>query len=303
MASNPTVVGVFILGALGLGAGALVLFGGTTWFTPVVHAVVHFQGSVANLGVGAPVTFRGVQVGTVTAISITLNTDTLVARIPVFLDLDPSLIVLDRKGSAPDEARFDELLKAGLHAQLNMQSLITGRLRIDLDIKPGVTGTVLGEAQDRPEIPSIPSTLQTIESAITDLPLKEMVENTRQTLIALQRIAEILPREIGPLADSIKQTSDAARVTLAAIDHLAVTSEHQLAGVGDHLGRVLETSERTLTQAGALVGSINAMTNAESSMRAGLEATVRDLAASASALRGFAHTLERDPSALIGGRP
>ena len=61
--ANPVVVGGFILSGLALGVAAVLLFGGTHLFSPVVHAVVYFRESVANLNVGAPVTFRGVRVG------------------------------------------------------------------------------------------------------------------------------------------------------------------------------------------------------------------------------------------------
>jgi paraquat-inducible protein B len=94
-AAKPAVIGAFVLGGLGLGVVAILMFGGGQFFTRTVHAVAYFQGSVAGLEVGAPVTFRGVRVGAVTRIAVNLNLKDLTARIPVYLDLKPSQVSLE----------------------------------------------------------------------------------------------------------------------------------------------------------------------------------------------------------------
>jgi paraquat-inducible protein B len=300
-AVKPAIVGGFILSGLVLGIGAILLFGSTHLFNPVVPAVVYFQGSVANLDVGAPVTFRGVKVGTVTGVSISLDMSDLTARIPVYLELDPSLIFLVKGASEETETGFERLLKAGLRAQLSMQSLITGKLRVDLDIQPGLQAAAGGD-RNRPEIPSIPSQIQTIESEIANLPLKEMVENARLALASIQRVADELPRQIAPLTDSLKQTSDAAQTTLWSIDQLAATSRQQVSLTGAQMAQLLDSSDRMVRDTDALMLSLQEMSGRDSPMRSELDAAIRDLAASASSLRGFTREIERDPSALLYGR-
>jgi paraquat-inducible protein B len=299
---SPAVVGAFVLSGLALAIAVILLFGGTHLFRKTVHAVVYFQGSVANLDVGAPVTFRGVRVGTVTKIAVTLNMTDLTARIPVYLDLDPSKVFLENSSSGKTGAGFDRLLKAGLRAQLDMQSLITGQLRVDLDFQPGLAATTNEDDADRPEIPSIPSQLQTLEAKIAELPVKEIAENARQALSSIQHMADTLSEMIGPMADSVKQTSDASRVTLDDIDRLAIDGRRQLAVNGNALRRVLASSDRAVSNAEALMLSLQEMTAQNSPMRSDLQATTRDLAASASSLRGFTREIERDPSALLSGR-
>ncbi len=301
-AATPAMVGGFILSGLGLLVAAIVLFGGMHLFSPAVHAVVYFRESVANLNVGAPVTFRGVRVGSVTGIAVNLNMTDLTARIPVYLDINPSAIFLENSVAERTGTDFGRLLKAGLRAQLNMQSLITGQLRIDLDIQPGSAAASPSGDESVTEIPSIPSRLQTLEGEIAELPLKEMVENARQALAAIQQVADELPRKVGPLADSLKQTSDAARVTLDSIDRLAIAGEMQLSVNGRQLGRVLETSDRTMRSAETLMGALTEMTAQDSPMQGDLQAAMRDLAASAASLRGFSHEIERDPSLILRGR-
>lgn len=301
-AATPAVVGGFILSGLGLAVAAILLFGGMHLFSPAVHAVVYFRESVANLNVGAPVTFRGVRVGSVTGIAVNLDMTDLTARIPVYLDINPSAIFLENSAAERTGTDFGRLLKAGLLAQLNMQSLITGQLRIDLDIRPGGAPAISSGDESVTEIPSIPSRLQTLEGEIAELPLKEMIENARQALAAIQQVADELPRKVGPLADSLKQTSDAARVTLDGINRLTIAGEAQLSVNGRQLGRVLETSDRTMRGAEALMGALTEMTAQESPMQGDLQAAIRDLAAAAASLRGFSHEIERDPSLILRGR-
>ncbi|HLY58857.1 MAG TPA: MlaD family protein [Stellaceae bacterium] len=300
--AKPAIVGGFVLSGLALGVVAILLFGGTHLFSRSVHAVVYFRGSVAGLDVGAPVTFRGVRVGSVKSIAVNLNMKDLTARIPVYLDLNPSQISLDNSVPGEADPGFDRLLKAGLRAQLNMQSLITGQLGVDLDLRPDIAAAPLGSDPDIAEIPSIPSKLQTLEDEIAELPLKEIAENARQTLAAVQRLADEVTSRVGPLADNLGQTSAAARATLEDIDRLAAEGKKQLAVNGDALGRVLESSDRTVREAETLVTSLNEMTAPNSQIRGDLQAAIRDLAASASSLRGFTHEVERDPSAMLTGR-
>jgi paraquat-inducible protein B len=301
--ARPALVGGFILSGLALGVAAILLFGGTHLFSPTVHAVVYFSGSVANLDVGAPVTFRGVRVGTVTAVKVTLDMTDLTARIPVYLDLVPSQIFLENGSSGNTDSGFERLLKAGLRAQLNMQSLVTGKLRIDLDLQPGVPTVTYGSLKGRPEIPSIPSKLQTLEGEISELPLKEIIENARHALAAIQDMAVIFPALIRPLAASLTQTSEAAHVAVVNLDQLAIASRHQVGVTGDQLARVLTTSDRVLHDTEGLVASLKEVSDRNSPMREDLQAAIRDLSASAGSLRSFTREIERDPSLLLKGRP
>jgi len=300
-AVKPAIVGGFVLSGLALGVGAILFFGGTHLLSRTVHAVVYFQGSVAGLDVGAPVTFRGVRVGSVTSVAVNLNMKDLTARIPVYVDLNPAQISLQNSGPGQNDADFDRLLKAGLRAQLNMQSFITGQLRVDLDLQPGTPAALVGDL-DRPEIPSVPSKLQTLEDEIAELPLKQIGENAEKMLASVQRLADALGDKAGPLADSLKDTSEAAHVTLNDIDQLAVAGKDQLKTSGAGLDRVLASADRTVRDADTLVGSLKEMTAPDSAMRGDLRATIRDLAASASSLRGFSHEIERDPSSILSGR-
>jgi paraquat-inducible protein B len=69
-ANKPLLVGAFVLGALAIAVAAILLFGSTHLFTRTSLMVGVFQGSVAGLNVGSPVTFRGVDIGKVARMQV-----------------------------------------------------------------------------------------------------------------------------------------------------------------------------------------------------------------------------------------
>ncbi len=113
------------------------------------------------------------------------------------------------------------------------------------------------------------------------------------------------------MVNSLKRTSDAAHDTMAAakgaaihIDGLAVEGRRQVTVNGDELQKVLASSDKTVTDADALVISLHNMTGPNSRIRDDLESATRDLAAATSSLRTFSHEIERDPSDLLRrGKP
>src|SRR5262249_28130684 len=82
-----TTIGAFVFGGFALALAAIVLFGNFRLFSPTTRAAVVFQGSISGLSVGAPVTFRGVRVGTVESILLQFDPQSQTAYIPTILQL------------------------------------------------------------------------------------------------------------------------------------------------------------------------------------------------------------------------
>jgi paraquat-inducible protein B len=83
--TNPKLIGGFVIGAIALTLAGVLAFGGGQFLKPKLKAILYFQGSLAGLDVGSPVTFRGVRVGSVTAAAITYNITRQQLRIPVHM--------------------------------------------------------------------------------------------------------------------------------------------------------------------------------------------------------------------------
>ena len=320
MKPRPAVVGGFVLGGLLLAVAAILFFGGVRLFTPTLRAVIFFPSSVAGLSVGSPVTFRGVKVGTVQKIALLLNVADRNSIIPVYVQLDSDAISWRDPANQKASPSLPLLVDAGLRATLSTPSLVTGQLGVELDFRPDVAVSTPGPAVGLPEIPTMTSALQNLKDKLTDLPLKELVDDVRSSLASLQAIANSLSTKIDPLTDSARQTADAARETLKAttesvralsadasrtlgnIDRLAVDGRQTIVVTGKQLQGVLASAQRTAETAEKLTASLNTMVEPRSEMRGDLEASLRDLAASASSLRNFSRELERSPISALKGR-
>src|SRR5262245_45321906 len=148
--ANPTVIGAFVLGGIALAVGAVLILGGREWFKRPVTCVMAFDDSVAGLAVGSPVSFRGVQLGTVSSVQLRYNTTLIV----VFAQIDPSRIRGAPGEVTPGrvERSIQEAVKNGLRAQLKVQSLLTGQLYIGLDYSPDTPARLTGVDKDYCEI-------------------------------------------------------------------------------------------------------------------------------------------------------
>jgi len=320
MRAKPAIVGAFILGALGLSVLAILFLGGTRLFARSSRAVVFFGESVAGLDVGAPVTFHGARIGSVQSIAIHFSPDTMTARIPVILRFDSDRVILRDARLGGQKIDFQQLIQAGLRAQLALQSLITGQLRVDLYFQPGTPAHLVGTVKGLPEIPAVPSDLDQLRNQLTGLPLRELAESGQRALAAVARLSDHLDAVLDPLAMTSHNSLDAAThalqtmdqaihrvqteasVTLQQLDVLLVDAHHQLDDRGGEVSRTLVTSDRVAQQAKLLLEKLNDFADPHSEFRKNLDEAVRDLPATTGALRGFAETIEHNPNALVWGR-
>ena len=234
--ASPVAIGAFVVGALALVVVGLVVFGSVNLFRRPLGVVMYFDESVNGLAVGAPVSYRGVKLGTVTVIRVEVGT----TRIAVFADLDPSSLAR-RPGGHDATAALKRAVQGGLRAQLGLQSIVTGQLFVSLVILPDTPPVTVGLEPSVIEIPTVPTLLQQfvdrfekVLSSVQNLPWEQLfkagldalegardlarspeIARTLKTADAalgdFQKMTRTLEREIGPLLASFKDTSDASR--------------------------------------------------------------------------------------------
>jgi paraquat-inducible protein B len=326
MSPKPAAVGGFLLGGVAIVVAAILFFGSGEVFATRTKAVVYFEGSVGGLAQGAAVTFRGVRVGTVSQVKLVIDPTRVQARIPVYLELDRRQVTLVTNAEDPPLLRA--LIAAGLRAKLESQSLVTGQMLVELELVPGSPAHLVGSIDESvPEIPAIASDLQELREQLTHAPIADTVAQALRTLVAVEKLADQVSGEVGPLAASARHALDSAGRTMdlagAAVQHLegdavatldearglARDGRRQLAARGDELSRVLVDADKAVQAVNGLAGSANALVSVANGLiaargpaRTDLEAMLRDLAASASSLRDFSQTIERDPSTVLRGR-
>jgi paraquat-inducible protein B len=320
MADRQAAIGAFVLGGIVLGLGAIVLFGNFHPFQQITNAAVVFEGSISGLSVGAPVTFRGVRVGAVERIVIQYEPSNRTAYIPVTLRLEPDRVRVT--GATREEAGVDlpSLIARGLRAELVTQSFVTGQSQIDLDFDPGSPAVLHPAVTALTEIPTRQSAFQRVTAQLSDLPLRELVDNANAALISVRNLSAKLDDDLPPLVASLKATSDGASHTLdvatkaiadlqgkldgtlASVEQLATNSDRQLTQRSADLHALITSTDQTVRQAHDVLADLKGLTSDRGETRANLEATLRDLAAAAASLRGFASDVEHNPQLLLTGR-
>jgi paraquat-inducible protein B len=313
------VIGAFVLGGTLLILGAIVLFGNFHFFTRTLRAVIVFQDSISGLTVGAPVNFRGVRVGAVESIAVKFDAQSRIAYIPVTVQLEPAKVIVFNAKSSDAAAKFN-VIPPGLRAELNMQSFVTGQSEIDLNFDAASAAVLHPNVTSLPEIPTQQSTMQRVTEQLSKLPLRELTDNASATLQSLKSLSEKLDRSLPPLIDSLKTTSDrSAEVignaghsitelqgrldeTLADISRLATAGDLQLTQRGGELRTALISTNQTVVQARDLLTDLKSLTSERGADRANIDSALRDLATSASSLRGLASEVERNPQLLLTGR-
>jgi paraquat-inducible protein B len=274
--ANPTVIGAFVVGAIALIVIGLLVFGGANWFAKRNTFIAYFPGSVKGLRVGAPVDFRGVNIGQVTDIRVAFNPKDITARIPVVLQLDPSRIdVAGMQRVRSDQEQVKGLIKAGFRAQLQSQSLLTGLLFINLDFEPDTPVRLVGGKQPYPEIPTIPSGLEQLQATAGDIAaqlpgliakLNDILGNVSTQLQATsgdfrEIVADIADlgnrmQARGPAFDRILGNTDTAT---AQIGQIANTLDQTLKANRDAIGPLIKDWTATAGSVQRMADQINAV--------------------------------------------
>ncbi len=316
-ADRQTAVGAFVLGGLALALGTVVFFGRFRILNPTIRAAIVFQDSISGLSVGAPVTFRGVRVGAVNGIALVFEPGTGRAFIPVTVDLQPGSV---RISGAARQMELPSAIQHGLRAELNTQSFVTGQSAIDLDFAPDVPAVLHPEVTNLPEIPTRQSTFQRVREQLSQLPLRELADDASATLQSIRALSEKLNTSLPPLVEKLQTTSDhstqaidtAAQaihdlqgrldVTLENANRLLATSDKQLTQRGADLHTLLVAANQSVGAAQGVLANLRDVSSDRAATRQNIDATLRDLAAAAASLRGFASDVEHNPQLLLTGR-
>jgi paraquat-inducible protein B len=315
--TSPTLIGAFVVGGLALLIATVIVAGGGRFFTRKEYAVMHFSGSIYGLQVGAPVVFRGVRLGSVTSIGLVYDKAADRFSIPVLAELEPHIIrgMGDRRSDEEAERgeTLQALVKRGLRAQLSLQSLLTGQLYVDLDLRPEKPGQLRGGTyRSAIEIPTTPTAIQALRGQLEGLDLrkllddvsaiagsarsvlagpqlKQALDNVVQITEQVQQLSERLNRRIDPLADAATATLGDSRRAIERVTGVldkAGSAADKVSGAADRVGRAAERAGTMLAPEAPLVRDV--------------QRAAAELAATAAALRqhtaddsGLMHNADR----------
>ncbi|MEO6954591.1 MAG: MlaD family protein [Polyangia bacterium] len=277
--ARPVLVGSFILGACLLVIIAVAVWGSGRLFQKRMKYVCYFPGSVHGLVVGAPVKYRGVPIGEVVGMSIRFEQPADVYKIPVFIELDRRRVRELGRAHVSELQLITDLVNAGLRARLDGESFVTGQLYVNLDLFPDTPATFVNEKKF-PEIPTVPTQLEEITKSLTAI----VEELHRVDLTAIAKSVEGAVEGINKLVNtpSVKKTLDELPAAVASARKLIIDIDGGVFKIAPELAAVLDPR-------GPIWGE--------------LQRTFQDVQHAAQAVRTFADFLQRNPNALIVGKP
>lgn len=319
--ANPTAIGAFLIGALVLLVAGTATLASTAWFDERSTFISFFEESVNGLERGAPVKFQGVPVGNVIGLGIQIDERDKTFQVPVEYEIDLTRL-RNQVGSfvdLEDSAVLQRQVTDGLRAQLQMESIVTGQLYIELSYRPDAAPPELEERRTAwPEIPTTPSLLAALGtgagSLVADIlrvlfQVNEMLADIDMPQInaAVMASAEAVEGLVAApgLQASLEQlpglTAQANR-TMEDLGRLAVNADGaiaplqlQLEGTTTEMTATLEALRRTLEETHGLLST-------DSGLGYELQETLTSLREAADALNLLVSSLEQNPDMLLRGR-
>lgn len=311
---SPIAVGVFVLGATALALVTVMLLWGGQLFTRSHKYVLYFAADVNGLRPGAAVKFKGVQVGSVDQVLLSLKLrsagETPVATIPVIVALSSNAVFHESTGflDLDKPAVVDELVKGGLRGQLATESILTGILYVSLDLQPRTPATFLAPpGSPYPEIPTIPTPLeqaqQLVMKALTKVSRMDLDKLLNSLTVTITRAGEIagspeLKAAVNELPGTITKLGNAAD----AIQHLADHADLQVAATAGSFRTTSANATQALQQTQATLKTLRESLGPGSPLSYQLGETLTDVSQAARSLRELADYLDRNPSAVVRGR-
>lgn len=251
---------------------------------------VEFFESTRGLSIGAPVEFRGIQIGKVRDISMKLSSDKLNFSTMVLLDVERDRLgLLDEKQKDLDQ-QVREMMNNGLRAQLKTGSLLTGQLLIDVDYYPDAAKVNEQRYNGLLVVQSVQSSAQEVMTGVVSfinkvdkLPIEEIGQSLHNSLTGIERIVE---------NPDIVESIHALRSVLSALEE---TAKHVNADTMPEI-------TATLQELNQLTNEVKGWLSADSPVQSNLIKSLEEIAKASRSINNLADMLERHPEALIQGK-
>jgi paraquat-inducible protein B len=281
--ANPAVVGGFVIGAITLSIIGIMLLGGKSIFDDNFKCILFFEESISGLDIGAPVEYQGVRVGTVTDVWIEVDPgENAGIYRPVIMEIEGRRIYSSggiQTGQRVGE-RMDELVtRHGLRARVASQSMLTGKLKIELGNYPDQAIRRRNRDPELWEMPTIDSPMRRVAQELAQMPISDIVNETHR---ALQRLSELLDPEVS--GTTLRNLNG----TMMRLESLLTTVDENLEPLMKNLTKA--TEEFTL------------MLDADSPVRAELYVLAEDVRRAVRSFQSLTDYLEQHPESILRGK-
>lgn len=331
--ANPTTIGLFVVGALVLGIAGAAALGSSHLLTSRTTFISYFDESVNGLDVGAPVKFKGVPIGEVTDIKLRVDLDEETFQVPVqyAINLDP---VTDTTGAPLDldkPRRLRRQIDNGLRAQLQLESIVTGKLYVELTyVSDPDTVQYAANRSRHLQIPTELSPLAKLGEGASGLmadlqrfDVTKINENLVTFLVnANDKLEELdvqrINRSLLATIESVRSVTESEEMQKALRDAPEVTERlsttiadaqtlvrrlnSSVDPTAEELASTTKELRGTLEQMRQTMKTMNRTISTDSGLGYQMNEALSNLSKAAEALRVLVRTLEKHPSMFIRGK-
>ncbi len=181
-------------------------------FNPSLQLLLLFDQSVRGLSKNAPVEYRGITIGRVRNISFDYVPELDNQKVPVLVEIDPSLLRASRLEDSKAEAnQLADAVHKGLRATLKTGSLLTGAMFVDFDYYPDEITTELVYQGELPVVPTLSSGFAQLEvklASILDKIDKLPLENAVKQFAMTAEESRAVLKELSLVAKAARETMD-----------------------------------------------------------------------------------------------
>ena len=292
---NRMMIGVFVVISLIILAVSVAVLGSGKFFKKTQKFVLYFNETIKGLDVGSPVLFEGVPVGSVIDISIVADPDKEQTEIPVVIQVELDRFKVRLAGQLVDpQKNMPRLIAKGLRGVLSLQSLITGKLLIEIDFYPGTPVNLKNISNQYTEIPTIPSTASKIGRALDKLDLEAVQTKLEAALDGIAKLTTNpdLAASISHLKDTLRDARKLVNRVDRQVDPLAKDTKKTVNDIGKlarnldgRVGGVATSLDKTLLSARGVISE-------DSPLVVELQNTLKEISAMSRSIRELADYLE-----------
>lgn len=261
--------------------------------------LLYFNDSVRGLSPGAPVEFRGLQVGRVLDINLTFNRQNLSVSIPVLIEIEPERI--NYIGGFPEgvdgyrnidyrKKIMAFLAEKGLRAKLKTGNILLGQKFVDFDFYPNVPRTQVNWEGPYPVLPTMATTAEELSKKVTQILTK--LDN-----LPIEQIGS----DLGDTAQNLKHLSGSPKL-LEVLDNLNAALKETKQLVTDLKLKTTPQFDVTLKQAQKSLAVAEATLSSDSLLHHKITNALEELAGAARSLRKLTDYLEQHPESLLYGK-
>jgi len=255
--------------------------------------VTYFDGSVRGLVAGAPVEFKGVQIGRVSDIQLMYDEKSQTVRVPVYIEFQPDRLL---GVQSEDTNTLNNTIVRSLHAKLQTGNLLTGQLFVSLENGEGEVGELAKNAEGIAILPSVKSDLEQVTEGVQSalvkinaLPLEELLTSASDTITQAQQ-----------LLTDFNQLGVAARIegTIGTADGALREYAKLATGMRGEISNLTTQMQQFVGAAGESFEGIAP----DSPLYYNLLNTLRDLQQAARAVLAVSESVEKKPEEFLFGK-